>query len=106
MKTVRMKNLLEKGQGDQPARSGNSSQGKKNTVHANFHTTTLWRHIHNHPKQDVVNYLNQSHLRCAHGPVSKVNHSIRGRTEEPGSHIDTGVAPAICRSEERRVGKE
>ena len=31
-----MKNLLEKGQGDQPARSGNSSQGKKNTVHATF----------------------------------------------------------------------
>ena len=26
--------------------------------------------------------------------VAKVNHSVRGRTE--GSHIDTGVALAIC----------
>jgi len=28
--------------------------------------------------------------------VAKANHSVRGRTEEPGSHIDTGVTLAIC----------
>src|SRR3990167_1532413 len=30
-----------------------------------FHTTTLWRHIHNHPKQDVVNFLNQSQSKIS-----------------------------------------